>query len=83
VTGRRNLKDQREMQIILARQNVATVTETVELEARKAFQAYEQAVDDLEIAEETVAVRQDGEGDAKAPADVMSAKGATAKARST
>jgi outer membrane protein TolC len=78
---RRNLKDQREMQIILARQNVATVTDTVELEARKAFQAYEQAVEDLEIAEETVAARQDGEGDAKAPADVMAAKGATARAQ--
>jgi len=78
---RRNVRDQRQMQIVLAHQNVATVVEEVELEARKAFQAYEQAAEDLDIAEETVAARQDAENEGKSPADVMAAKAATAKSQ--
>jgi outer membrane protein len=78
---RRHLKDQRETQIFLARQNLATVMETVELDARKAYQACEQAAGDLDIAQETVSVHHDAEGEAKDPAAVMSAKAATAKSQ--
>lgn len=76
---KKNLKDQSEMQIVLARQNVDTMMETVELEARKAFQAYEQAKEELEIAHEVFAARQDAAADAKTPVEVMTAQSAAAK----
>ena len=78
---RRNVRDQRQMQLVLAHRNVAAVMEAVEIDARKAFQAYEQAQEDLAIAEETVAARQDAEGESQDSKDVMAAKGATAKSQ--
>jgi outer membrane protein TolC len=79
--GKRNrIKCQRETQIVMARRNVEAMIETVQLEARSAFLAYEQAEEELQIANETVAARHDAESDAKTVADAMTAKAATAKA---
>jgi outer membrane protein TolC len=79
--GKRNrVTCQRETQIVMAHRNVDVIIESVQLETRKAFLAYEQAEEELQIANETVAARQDAEGDAKTVAEVMAAKAATAKA---
>jgi outer membrane protein TolC len=79
--GKRNrVRCQRETQIAMARRNVDVMIETVQLEARKTFLAYQQTEEELQIASETVAARKDAEGDAKSVPEVMAAKAATAKA---
>jgi outer membrane protein TolC len=80
--GKRNLVHrQRQTQMVLAMKNVEAVRETVDLDARKAFLAYRQAEELLQIASETAKARQEAE---KGIADVptlMAAKSATAKAQ--
>jgi outer membrane protein TolC len=78
---RRQVKHQRETQIAMANHNVDVMIETVQLDARKAFLAYKQAQEELEIANETVKVRLDAEKDARDPAAVLTARSATAKAQ--
>ena len=78
---RKDIQRQRETQIAMAIGNVEAVRETVQLEARKAYLAFKQAEQDLEIATETVAARQDAEKEAKALPEVLAAKAATAKAQ--
>jgi outer membrane protein TolC len=78
---RREVKRQREAQIALAHKNVEVVSETVQLDARKAFLAFKHAEQELQIANETVAARQDAEKEAKQPAEVLTAKADTARAQ--
>lgn len=77
---RREVKRQRQAQIALAHQNVEVMIETAQLEARKAFLAYKQAEEELQIATEVVQARQDAEQEARDPAAVFTVKAATAKA---
>jgi outer membrane protein TolC len=78
---RREVKRQREAQIALAGQNVRVVTESVQLEARKAFHAYKLAQSEAQIAAEVLRARRDAEKDAKEPHAAGAAKAATAKAQ--
>jgi X-X-X-Leu-X-X-Gly heptad repeat protein len=72
---------QREKQMMMAAKNVQATSETVQLEARKAFLTFKQAESDLQIANEMVAAHLDGEKEAKDLAAVMTAKSATAKSQ--
>jgi outer membrane protein TolC len=77
---RRNILRQRETQIALAAQNVTVTIETVRQEAHKAYLAYRQAEQNLEIATETAKANQELEAQAQDPATRMAAQAATAKA---
>jgi outer membrane protein TolC len=77
---RKEVKRQRETQIALAHHNVQVMIETVQLEARKAFLAFKQAEQDLQIANEVVKARQEAEQEAKDQPAMVAAKAATAKA---
>ena len=77
---RKEVLRQRQVQMSLAAQNVQAVIETVALSARKAFQAYKEAEELVQLAQETVKARQDAERGAKALPEVLAAKSATAKA---
>jgi outer membrane protein TolC len=77
---RGDVRRQRQTQIVLARQNVEVTRAKVQLEARKAFVAYQQAGEDYRLAGEMVAARRDAEKGGKDPAGVMTLKAATAKA---
>ncbi len=77
---RRETARQRETQIMLASHNVKATRETVELDARKAWLAYMQAHEALQIAGEVVAVHREAESAITDPAKLIAAKGATAKA---
>jgi X-X-X-Leu-X-X-Gly heptad repeat protein len=70
---------QRELQMMMANKNVQATAETVQLDARKAYQAYTQAQGELQIANEVVAASVDGVKEAKDLAAVMTAKSAAAK----
>lgn len=78
---RSDVMGQRETQMMMAVKNVQVTTETVQLEARKAFLAYKEAQQQLQIAGEVVGARQNAEKEAKDLADVLTAKSATAKAQ--
>ena len=78
---RSKIRRQREVQRALAQRNVDATVDTVALEARKAWQAYKQADDELPIAAEVVQASQQAEGEVSAPLDVLSAKAATATAQ--
>jgi outer membrane protein TolC len=71
---------QRPAQIALAHQNLQVAREKVQLEARKAYGAYEQALEAYQLAEEMVRVRMEAEKGATTPATALEAKQATAKA---
>jgi outer membrane protein TolC len=70
---------QREALIAVASQNVAVVSDKVQLEARKAFVAYEQSREALQLAGEMAQARKDAEKGAAGEA-AMQAKADTAKA---
>jgi outer membrane protein TolC len=76
---KRDIKRQRELDIALAHQNVRVVSDKVQVEARKAFDDYEQAREDLRLAGEMVQARKDAENAATGPA-AFQAKAGTAKA---
>ena len=78
---RKEVKHQRATQIALAHHKVEVVIATVQLEARKAFLAFKQAEEQLQIASEVVKAHQEAEQEAKDPAAVLAAKAATAKAQ--
>jgi outer membrane protein TolC len=73
---------QRETDISLARQNLQVVTDKVQLEARKSFGAYEQALRGYQLANEMVAACKDAEQAAgNNPTSSANAKAVTAKAQ--
>jgi hypothetical protein len=74
------VRRQRNTQIALARQNLLATQQKVQLEARKAFGAFEQASEAYQLAGEMVRARKDAEKSAETPAAVVEAKQATAKA---
>jgi outer membrane protein TolC len=78
---RRQVVQQRDMQIAMAAKNVEVVRETVQIEARKRFQLFQQAHEGLQIAGEVVAARQDAEKGIQGLPAIMTAKGNTAKAQ--
>lgn len=77
---RGDVRRQRLTQIALAHQNLAATREKVQLEARKAFGAFEQAAEAYRLAGEMVRARKEAEKGATTPAAVLDAKQATAKA---
>jgi outer membrane protein len=77
---RRDVARQRQTQIALAHQNVLVTRDKVQLEARKAYTAFEQALAGFQLATEMAQARGDAEKGATTPAAAMDAKGATAKA---
>jgi outer membrane protein TolC len=77
---RRRVKDQREMQIAEASQNVQMTIEKVRLETVQAFVAYELAQQSYGLAGDMAQARKDVEGHQKDTADLATAKAATAKA---
>ncbi len=80
--GKKNLVHrQRQTQMVMAHRNVEVMRETVDLDARKAFLAYRQAEETLQIASDTVTARQAAEKGLMDPMALMTAKGATAKAQ--
>lgn len=72
---------QRELQMMMANKNVQATTETVQLDARKAYFAYTQALGELQIANEVVAANLDGVKEAKDLPAMLTAKSAVAKAQ--
>ncbi len=76
---RRNITHQRQTQIALAQQNVQVIMDKVQLEARKAYNSYEQAREAYQLAEAMVQARKEAEKSAVGPA-AMQAKADTAKA---
>jgi outer membrane protein TolC len=77
---RGDVRRQRQTQIVLARQNVEVTRAKVQLEARKAFVAYELAGQDYRLAGEMVLARREAEKGGMDPMAVMTLKAATAKA---
>jgi outer membrane protein TolC len=76
---KRDLVRQRQTQIVLAQQNLAVTMDKVQLEARKAHVAFEQARETYRLAGEMVQARKDAERAASGAA-VLQAKAETAKA---
>jgi outer membrane protein TolC len=77
---RKDVKLQRQSQIALAHQNLLVTRDKVQLEARKTYGAFEQALETYRLAEEMVQARKEAEQGAAGPVAVMTAKGETAKA---
>lgn len=77
---RGEVKRQRETQIALAHQNLAVVSDKVELDARKTYGEFEQAHEAYRLAGEMVAARHDAEKGVTEPAKLLTVKGDTAKA---
>ena len=76
---RRRVKDQRETQIMEASYNVRATIEKVRLETVQAFVGYQQAQQAFGLANDMVRARKDAESRQQAPADLATAKAATAK----
>jgi outer membrane protein TolC len=77
---RRDVMRQRETQIMLARQNLEVTRDKVELAARKAYNAFEQALEAYRLSGEIVQARKEVEKGAPNPLEAATAKGATVKA---
>ena len=77
---RRDVKRQRETQIMLARQNLEVTRDKVELAARKAYNTFEQALEAYRLSTEIVQARKEVEKGAADPVAAATAKGATVKA---
>jgi outer membrane protein TolC len=77
---RRRVKDQREMLVAEASQNIQVTIEKVRLETVQAFIAYEQAQQAHGLAGDMVQARKDLESRQKDPSEIAKAKAATAKA---
>jgi outer membrane protein TolC len=77
---RKQVHRQRETTVALAYQNVQVIRDKVELEARKAYSAFSQALEAYGLASEMVLARKDAEKGVVDPAALLTAKGATAKA---
>jgi outer membrane protein TolC len=76
---RKNITDQRKTQIALAQQNVQVVMDKVQLEARKAYNSFEQAREVYQLAGAMVQARKEAEKAASGPAAIQ-AKADTARA---
>jgi outer membrane protein TolC len=80
--GKRNcVLHQREKQLMMAHKNVQATSETVQLDARKAYLAYTQAQAELQIAKEVVGASVDGVKEAQGPVAILTAKSDAAKAQ--
>ena len=77
---RRHVKHQREYQLSQAHENVHATMDKVVLEARQAYNSFEQANQGLALATEMVAARKAAEGRLKDPALLQAAQVATSKA---
>jgi outer membrane protein TolC len=76
---RRNISNQRKTEIALAQQNVQVIMDKVQLEARKAYNSFEQARETYQLAGAMVEARKDAEKAAFGPAAIQ-AKADTARA---
>jgi outer membrane protein TolC len=76
---RRDVKRQRQTDVALANENVRVVTDKVQLDARKAYGAFEQAREAYRLAGEMVQARREAEKGAAGPAAVQ-AKADTSRA---
>ena len=65
----------------MAHQNLRVTQDKVQLEARKSYGAFDQALQSYRLAGEMVQACQDAEKIATTPAAMMTTKGATAKAQ--
>ncbi len=73
--GKKNdVLHQRETDIALAHQNLQVTQNKVQLEARKSYSAFDQALQSYRLASEMVQACQDAEKGARTPADVMTTK---------
>ena len=72
---------ERETDVALAHQNLQVVSDKVQLEARKSYGAFEQALCAYRLAGELAQAYLDAEQSAKDPVALANAKGATAKAQ--
>jgi outer membrane protein TolC len=72
---------QRQTDIAMAHQNLRVTQDKVQLEARKSYVAFDQALQSYRLAGEMVQACQDAEKGATTPAAMMTTKGATAKAQ--
>jgi outer membrane protein TolC len=72
---------QRQTDIAMAHQNLQVTQDKVQLEARKSYVAFDQALQSYRLAGEMVQACQDAEKGARTPAAMMTTKGATAKAQ--
>jgi outer membrane protein TolC len=77
---KRDLKLQREADVALAHQNLRVTADKVQLDARKAYDSFDQTREAYRLAGEMVQARRDAEKGAADPAAVLAAKGETAKA---
>jgi outer membrane protein TolC len=75
----RDVKRQRELDIALAHQNVQVVSDKVQLDARKAYVAYDQAREAYRLSGDMVQARKEAEK-AVSGAAAMQAKADTSKA---
>lgn len=76
---KRDVKRQRELDIALAHQNVQVVSDKVQLDARKAYVAYDQAREAYRLSGDMVQARKEAEK-AVSGAAAMQAKADTSKA---
>jgi outer membrane protein TolC len=76
---RKNITNQRKTDIALAQQNVQVIMDKVQLEARKAYNSFEQAREAYQLAGAMVEARKEAEKKAVGPA-VVQAKADTARA---
>ena len=76
---RKNITNQRKTEIALAEQNVQVTMDKVQLEARKAYNSFEQAREAYQLAGAMVQARKEAEKAAVGPA-AMQAKADTARA---
>lgn len=76
---KRDIKRQRDLDMALAHQNLQVVTDKVQLDARKAYVAYDQAREAYRLSGDMVQARKEAEKAASGPA-AMQAKADTSKA---
>ena len=76
---RRQVKNQREMQIAMAQQNLQVTIGKIEREARTAYLGYEQAQQTLKLAGDMVEARKVAENGLIDPSEIQAAKTASAK----
>jgi outer membrane protein TolC len=76
---RKNITNQRKTEIALAEQNVQVVMDKVQLDARKAYNSFEQAREAYQLAGAMVQARKEAEKEAVGPA-IVQAKADTARA---
>jgi outer membrane protein len=78
---KRDVCAQRETDLSLAHQNLLVTRDKVQLDARKSYGSFDQAMQSARLAEQMVRAYGDAERAATTPADVLTAKSATAKSQ--